>query len=136
VACAVVDGIAQTVLVAGAVTGVTLLISQDGAVASAGWVVALAAVGFTGAALWAALCGDREPGTVPATGWWTTVLLLTTSVAATWGELFVRLLVVLAVLGLLGLGLTSLANPGSTGPTHERSAVGRRSPGVRRPDRA
>ena len=93
----------------------------------------LAAVGFTGAALWAALSGDREPGTVPTTGWWTTTFLLATSVAVTSWELYVTLLAVLGALVVLGLGLTAVAQQPRAGAARVPD-VRRGSSAVRRPD--
>ena len=123
VACAVVDGLAQTILVAGAVAGI-------------GWVVTLAAVGFVGAGLWAALSGDREPGAVPVTGWWTTTFLLAASLAATSGPLFARLLGLLGVLALLGLGLSAVANPPTRRAGQGPTAAPEGSPPLRRRDAA
>ncbi|GAA2724452.1 hypothetical protein [Cellulomonas aerilata] len=111
------DAAAQTLLVGAAVSAVALLIYRGGALAGVGWVVALAAAGFTLAALWAALSGDDEPGTVPSTGWWLTTFALANSLAVTSPDLWVRTVVVLALLGILGLRLTAAAHP--VGAGHE-----------------
>jgi hypothetical protein len=108
---AVVGGIAQVVLVAGAVAGVAALLQRTGTMVSLTWVVALAAVGWTAAALRALRCGNQEPEALGEAGWWATTVLLAGSLVVTSPDLFARMFLLLAVLVVIGLRLTVLAEP-------------------------
>lgn len=108
---AVIGGIAQVVLVAGSVAGVAALVHRCGPLVSLAWLVVLAGLGWTAAALRAAVTGERQRGAVRDAAWWATTFLVASTLAATSPDLYARLLAVLAALVVVGLRLTARAEP-------------------------
>ena len=104
-----VDAVAAVMLAGGAVLGVARLVAVAGVPAGLGWVVALAAVGYTGVGLWLAAGDPADLADVPVLGAGVTGFALVVSLLVTSWELGALLIVGLAALGLLSLRLAEVA---------------------------
>jgi hypothetical protein len=124
-----VGGAAQMLLVAGAVAGAAALLHRTNAVVSLSWLVGLGVAGWVGAVLWAVRSGERHPGRVRDAAGWATTSLVAGSLVVTSPDLFARMFLLLAVLVVIGLRLTVLAEPnGPAAPAAPPTSAG--APGV------